>query len=107
MRKLRNSATFAPQCMSCGLQNPNGDLLCLAHSNKLKDGKGWALKSKDEKGAICCNDCHNLIDGRTGKPSREEAQEMHRRAHLRTVAWWVKEGYLTQEQGSQLMREAA
>ena len=106
MTILRESARWAPHCMACDLGNPNHDLLCLAHSNRLADGKGMLLKSLDEKGAITCFDCHNLIDGRVGKLSREEAQAMHRRAHIRTVKWWVKTGYLTPEHGQQLIQEA-
>ena len=39
--------------MSCGLENPNGDLLCLAHSNRLEDGRGYGHKSNDLFGAFC------------------------------------------------------
>lgn len=95
MSKLRDSARWAPHCMSCGTGNPNGDSLCLAHSNRLKDGKGMGIKSKDEAGAICCDTCHNIIDGRTNVGmDRDQRQDMHAQANVRTVAWWKKEGYL-------------
>lgn len=81
--------------MACDLQNPDGNMLCLAHSNRLQDGKGMGLKSWDEEGAICCDTCHNIIDGRTNVGmDREQRQEMHRKANARTVAWWVREGYI-------------
>jgi hypothetical protein len=81
--------------MSCGLENPDGNLLCLAHSNRLQDGKGMGLKSKDEAGAICCDRCHSLIDGRTKAGlDRLQRQDMHEQANRRTVAWWRKNGYL-------------
>ena len=95
MRKLRKSAKWCPYCMSCGRENPNGDLLCLAHANTLKSGKGMGLKSRDEAGAIVCDTCHNIIDGRTEVGmSREQRQDMHAVAHERTLAWWKREGYL-------------
>lgn len=92
--KLRESAKLCPHCMSCGKVNYDGHQLCLAHSNRLQDGKGRGLKSHDEKGAITCAHCHDLIDMRTGRLSREEAQAMHEAAHEKTVAWWQQNGYL-------------
>jgi hypothetical protein len=80
--------------MSCGKVNYDGQQLCLAHSNRIQDGKGRGLKSHDDKGAIVCNDCHNLIDGRTGKLSRYESQAMHESAHKKTLEWWRANGYL-------------
>lgn len=85
--------------MSCGLQNPNGELLCLAHANTLSSGKGMGLKSRDEAGAIVCDTCHSLIDGRINTYGRNKRQEMHQRAHAKTVAWWRKEGYLKPMEG--------
>ena len=96
MSKLRLSAKRCPHCMACGLQNPDGDRLCLAHSNRLRDGKGMGLKSRDEAGAIVCDTCHGLIDGRINTYGRTERQEMHARAHEKTNEWWVKEGYLSE-----------
>ena len=97
MSKLRKSAKRCPHCMECGLQNPDGDRLCLAHSNRLQDGKGIGLKSRDEAGAIVCDLCHSLIDGRINGLNREERQDMHQRAHLKTVEWWQKNGFLPME----------
>lgn len=91
---LRETARFAPYCMACGLQNPNGDMLCLAHSNELRHGKGMGKKSEDSKGAILCKECHDYVDGRIGKLSREIKQAVHTDANLKTVEWWKKEGYL-------------
>lgn len=95
MSKLRESARWCPRCMSCGVENPNGDRLCLAHSNRLNDGKGMGLKSNDEAGAIVCDTCHNIIDGRTEVGmNREQKQAMHAVAHERTLVWWKREGFL-------------
>lgn len=92
-RKLRESARDAPRCMSCG--KPNGGDLVLAHSNALEDGRGFAYKSHDVLGAILCQECHDLVDGRRGRLSREEKREMHRQAHRRTLLWWVTNGVLS------------
>lgn len=92
--KLRESARDCPHCMACGMLNPNGDLLCLAHSNRIADGKGIGIKSRDDAGAIVCDTCHSLIDGRINTYGRVERQEMHQRANQKTRGWWVKEGYL-------------
>lgn len=94
LSKLRQSAKKCPHCMACGMLNPDGNLLCLAHSNRIADGKGIGIKSRDDKGAIVCDTCHSLIDGRINTYSRVERQEMHQRAHVKTIDWWGSEGYL-------------
>ena len=91
-QKLRDSARYAPHCMGCGLENPDRNMLCLAHSNSLADGKGRGLKATDDTGAILCLTCHDLVDGRAGKWSKEEKQAYHQRAAGKTRAWWVKIG---------------
>ena len=91
---LRASAQLCPKCMSCGKINYDGHQLCLAHSNRIQDGKGRGMKSHDQKGAIVCDACHSLIDGRTGKLSREQMQAMHEAAHVKTVKFWILNGYL-------------
>lgn len=91
---LRQTPKLAPHCFSCGLQNPNGDLLCLAHSNELELGRGAYFKTADILGAILCQRCHDLVDGRAGYMSKAEKHAMHRDAHMKTLAWWVKEGHV-------------
>lgn len=94
MSKLRQSAKRAPHCMYCLRPNPDGNLLCLAHANTQASGKGMGIKGRDEEGAILCMTCHDLTDGRIGKLTREQAQDIHCQAHIKTLAWWRKEGYL-------------
>ena len=94
MSRLRESAKLAPHCFNCGLQNPNGDLLCLAHSNELRHGRGIGHKTPDIFGAILCKPCHDIIDGRRGALTKEEKHEMHRLAHEDTLLWWWEAGYL-------------
>ena len=91
--KLRQSAIDCQTCHACLLQYPSGKL-CLAHSNEQVAGKGMRLKSIDYLGAIVCQNCHDLIDGRTGRLTREEQQALHHRAHQRTLIWWFEQGYI-------------
>jgi hypothetical protein len=91
-QKLRDSPKDCPMCMGCGLPNPDGNLLCLAHSNRLMDGKGRGLKATDETGAILCLGCHDLCDGRAGNWTREKKREFHQKAAKKTHEWWVKMG---------------
>ncbi len=93
-KKLRESAKHCPYCMGCTKPNPNGDILCLAHSNRQQDGKGMGKKSDDDKGAILCQSCHDYVDGRDGTGTRMMWQNAHFMAHERTVRWWKKMGYL-------------
>ena len=92
MTKLREMAKEVPSCMGCGLENPNGDLLCLAHSNALQDGRGSFFKSNDLYGAYLCSTCHDMVDGRRFAMSKEEKRGMHEEAWRRTVRWWIDNG---------------
>lgn len=91
---LAQSAKFCPHCMFCGKANPNGDLLCLAHSNSLRHGRGSYHKSDSIFGAIVCMDCHDQIDGRKGGLSKEVKRDMHQVAHDRTLSWWLETGHV-------------
>lgn len=93
---LRKTAQHAPHCMNpeCMLPNPDGNLLCLAHSNELRHGRGSHHKTPDIMGAILCHLCHARVDGQAGKLSKDEKREMHRLAHDNTLLWWVQEGYV-------------
>lgn len=94
MSILRQSAKHAPHCMACMMPNPNGDALCLAHSNELKHGRGIGHKSEDIYGAILCMKCHDMADGRSGSLSKAEKRAILRLAHDQTVLWWSENGYL-------------
>lgn len=91
---LKRSAIDCPACMACGKPNHDGHQLCLAHSNELADGRGAGFKSHDALGALICWDCHDQIDGRKGRLSKEEKHDMHRKARERTLIWWLANGYL-------------
>lgn len=94
--KLRKSAEHAPMCFGCGRPNRGGNLV-LAHSNELSHGKGVGFKSPDYLGAILCADaggCHDQQEGRAGNLTREGRQELHRRAHQKTMRWWWEAGII-------------
>jgi len=94
--KLRDSARDCPHCMGCGMENPNRDLLCLAHSNRLSDGKGRGIKAPDITGAILCQRCHTYTDlGDDSSPDRAAMQHYHNQAHTKTLEWWLKVGLIT------------
>ncbi len=92
MTKLREMAKEVPHCMGCGLENPNGDLLCLAHSNSLADGRGAYHKSNDLFGAFLCARCHDFCDGRAGGGSKEEKRDWHELAWKKTMRWLILNG---------------
>jgi len=73
--------------MFCGLGNPNGDLICLAHSNRLQDGRGFAHKSIDELGAFLCDRCHKDYD--LGKWPVSERDGMFTDAWERSIRWAI------------------
>ncbi len=85
MSKLSEMAKIWPECDYCGLENPNGDLLCLCHSNELRHGRGAWFKSKDLFGAFGCQRCHDLVDGRQGSLTKEQKREMHRKANAKML----------------------
>lgn len=91
--RLRKTAMNATWCFSCMKPFPAGHL-CLSHPNEQSAGKGMRLKAVDYLGAIVCKHCHDLIDGRTGKLTRDQRQSMHREAHRRTLIWWFENGYI-------------
>lgn len=94
-KKLRQSAKLAPYCFSCGIGNPDGNTLCLSHSNEIRHGKGRGLKAVDSEGsAILCAQCHGAVEGHYYKLSREERLEMQRKASVKTMEWWKSKGYL-------------
>lgn len=103
-QNLRDSAKDAPHCFGCYRDNPDGNLLCLAHSNRQADGKARGMKSLDIKGAIICASCHSFVDGKGY--TREVMQEWHRQCHIRTLDWWVNEGYITNEEFQKEYAEA-
>tara|TARA_Y100000361_G_scaffold29994_1_gene24790 strand:+ start:499 stop:804 length:306 start_codon:yes stop_codon:yes gene_type:complete len=94
-KKFRELAKICPHCMSCGLENPNGDLLCLAHSNRYEDGRGYGHKSDDLFGAFLCHNCHMMVDGQIGKLDRFEKRQKHNQAWQKSIRWLIRENLIT------------
>lgn len=91
--KLRELAKECPHCMGCDMPNPDGNLLCLAHSNSLNHGRGAFHKSNDLFGAYLCHECHQLVDVGHGL-SKEEKRRYHTAAWIKTMEWWIREGHV-------------
>lgn len=86
--KLREAASGRP-CVLCGIEDGT---TVGAHSNALEHGRGYGHKAPDFYLAYVCGGCHDQIDGRAGKLSKEEKREMWMRAWVKTVAIWFNEG---------------
>lgn len=94
-KKFRELAKQCPECMLCGLENPNGDLLCLAHSNRLEDGRGYGFKSNDLFGAFLCHNCHMMVDGIKGNLSKFEKRKKHNEAWQKSIKWLIEQNFIT------------
>lgn len=83
--KILNAARGLP-CTCCGLSN---DTTVAAHGNWLVFGKGKGLKSHDWAVAYLCMHCHDLVDGRAGKLSKQAQQDHWAIGWCATVRlWW-------------------
>lgn len=87
--KLPELAKEYPACDYCGIENPNGDRLCLCHSNALEHGRGHAHKSHDIYGAMGCHACHDLVDARSGTLNKHQKRDMHDTANKKFLRWLV------------------
>lgn len=77
MTKIRASA----RDQECTLRFPlvcnhRTDTTVLCHSNQLKDGKGMGLKAPDTRAAYGCCACHDVLDGRTPRPTGMTHEQM-------------------------------
>jgi hypothetical protein len=83
------------KCMNCFAEDGT---IVSAHSNASHHGKGKSIKAHDIFIAWLCFRCHQYYDEGAGPdptgvwgPSREDKQEMWRRAHDRTMLNLVME----------------
>ena len=76
-------------CVLCDTQDGT---VVAAHSNALEHGRGIGHKTASYFTAYVCVRCHDLIDGRAGKLSKEEKRDMWLRAWVKTVPIWFEEG---------------
>lgn len=63
-----------------------------AHANSVALGKGTGIKAPDFYHAHLCQYHHDLYDGRRGKLTKEEKEDMWMTAYLRTVKRWFETG---------------
>lgn len=87
-RKILDFARDRP-CVLCG--GCDGTTVA-AHSNALEHGRGIGLKTPDFMVAYVCQHHHDLIDGRTGRLSKEEKRQMWLDAWIKTVPIWFNKG---------------
>lgn len=87
-RKLLSSANGAP-CQYC---DKHDGTIVAAHSNQLRDGKGVGHKSHDYRIAYLCMGCHDLVDGRSGKLTKEEKYAIWEDAHRKTISYLFEKG---------------
>jgi hypothetical protein len=87
-KKLLDEARDRP-CVLCGRQDGT---TVAAHSNSLAHGRGFAYKTPSFMVAYVCQGCHDEIDGRAGKLTKEEKRSMWMDAWVKTVAIWFNEG---------------
>lgn len=88
--KLLRSAE-GQACVICGSIGTT----IAAHANSVALGKGTGIKAPDYYAVHLCQVCHDLYDGRLGKLSKEEKEDMWMQAFLRTVARWFDQGIVT------------
>ena len=65
-----------------------------AHSNQLRDGRGYAFKSADYRIAYLCAECHNKVDGRAGNLNKQEKIDMWEDAHRKTIGLLFEMGII-------------
>lgn len=96
-RKLLDLAHTVNECQNCGRYCIDG---CEpAHENGLEAGKGFGIKSQDNRHAALCHDCHAWYDqggGRSpcGDWPVDQKQFMWDRAHKRTFDLYWQRGLL-------------
>ena len=87
MSNYRNKALLEivreSPCQMCGAKDGT---VCGAHSNRLRDGKGKAIKAHDFRIAALCYRCHSRID-QGADMSKEERMEAWEEAHRATIGW--------------------
>jgi len=73
-----------------GICNGNPETSVLCH---LPSG-GMGIKSSDIHASIGCSSCHDEVDRRTRKLSKEEAELALLQGMVRTQEIWIREGFL-------------
>ncbi len=97
-RRLLDLAHQVRMCMNCDRFTEGCEP---AHQNGVTAGKGFGIKSHDNRHAALCHDCHAWYD-QGGKRSpcglwsadRAQKDAMWMRAHLRTMDHYWSQGWL-------------
>lgn len=76
-------------CQYCGAIDGT---VVAAHSNQLRDGRGYSFKSADYRVAYLCLACHDKVDGRAGKLTKQEKIDMWEEAHRKTIGLIFESG---------------
>jgi hypothetical protein len=85
IRSAEGRSCALPECGSVGTT-------IAAHVNSVALGKGRGVKAPDYFTVHFCQYHHDLYDGRTGKLTKAEKDDLWNRAYVRTVARWFEDG---------------
>ena len=86
-KKLLDAARDRP-CVLCESQGTT----IAAHCNRVDLGHGVGIKAPDYYTAFVCQPCHDKIDGRSGKLTKQERYDLWLLAFVRTVEVWFQNG---------------
>lgn len=95
MSKITQSAKGEPCTVRIpNVCNFNPQTTVYAHLNGIRFGHGVGQKCSDLHGAYCCNDCHDVVDGRvkTGLHSKEAIKLMHLQGVIETQIKLIEKG---------------
>lgn len=91
LKKLRDSANGQDCTVNvAGVCNYSPETTVLAHFNF--EGGAMGSKSDDTSAGFACSACHDCLDN--NRLSDEDALFYKGRSMMRTVRFWVREGYL-------------
>lgn len=96
MTKIRASARMRDCTLRFeGICKNDIETTVWCHSNRSEDGKGMALKARDEEGCYGCYDCHCWLDGGyAGKVEQALVDARFDRARLESQAILKAEGLM-------------
>lgn len=96
MSKIRESARGEEcQVRIIGVCNHDSATVILAHPNNYGAGKGAGMKALDPLSAYCCSACHDVYDGRRGRPEgmrKTDVELAFHEGHQRTFVKLVAKG---------------
>ena len=97
-QSIRDSAKGEDcQVRIIGVCNGDPTTSVWSHWPGLDGGRGMGIKALDLAGAICCDACHSVIDGRAPLPpgaTRESVEIDWHRGHLRSLVILKQKGFV-------------